>query len=86
MVSKAFSYSNLGLYEKELPLYYTIPSFNDPAKGGFVNILGTSIVSFSQNVFPSYQKQISVFELHLLFWLQLLLMSASVRFCCVVKD
>ena len=77
--------------ENHLTIFHTIPTFNDPKEGAFRKHCGkkeemllTSISSFSNNVFYSYQNKF-LFYSDIYCPLQMLSNSTILRFCGLVK-
>ena len=82
---------NKGLFGKGLILYHTIPTFDDPEKVDFENIVGKEentgnqhFLQFPQCFLP-FPEQSSIFPSCLFCHLQMLSIWTSQKFCHLVK-
>ena len=68
-----------------LTLHHTISTFNDPRKKPVENIVGKGFLLFPQCFLP-FPQQISMFQSHLFYSLQMLSIWTSLKFCHLVKS
>ena len=82
----------MGVLFCELTLYRTIPTYNNPEKESFENIVGKGENAGNQHflLFPQcflpFPKQISIFQPNLICCLQMLSIWTSLKICGLVND